>query len=237
MENPFNHSSNIFPEIRLISIDLFRTLVKVDENREFIWRTFLGDQYEDETARKYFDRSSEILFHNLDKAASQLDPFKKVRDIFIESYAELFEEINLPYDPRSATETMFQGHRLDHLFEDSLPFLQAAGRRYPICLSTDCDSDMLDGVRNIYSFDKLFVSEELGAYKAHPLFFTQVLQHYRLNPENILHIGDGRADVLTPKKLGIRTCWLNRYGDQWKPEVKPDFEVKSLLDILEILGI
>jgi len=197
----------------------------------------LGDQYEEEIAQKYWDRSSEILFNNLEKAAARLEPFKKVRDIFIESYSELFEEINLPYDPRSATKTMFQGHKLDHLFEDTLPFLQMAGRRYPICLSTDCDSDMLDGVSHIYPFNKLFVSEQMRAYKAHPLFFSRVLQHYRLNPENVLHIGDARSDILTPKKLGIQTCWLNRYGESWKPEVKPDFEVKSLLDILEILGI
>jgi hypothetical protein len=88
--------------IKVISTDLFRTLVKVDENREIVWRTFMGEDYEDEIARKYWDRSTEILFNNLDAAAAQLKPFKKIRDIFIESYQELFTEINFPYDPRSA---------------------------------------------------------------------------------------------------------------------------------------
>ncbi len=223
--------------IKVISTDLFRTLVKVDENREAVWRTLMGEHYEDEIAREYWDRSTEILFKNLDAAAARLNPFKKIRDIFIESYTELFAEINFQYDPRSATETMFQGHKLGHLFDDTRPFLQSAGSRYPVCLSTDCDNDMLDGIEHIYRFDKIFVSEQMKTYKAHPRFFTQVLQHYRLKPENILHIGDAKSDILTPKKLGIQTCWLNRYGEPWKPEVKPDFEVKSLLDILEILDI
>ena len=223
--------------IKVISTDLFRTLVKVDENREVIWQTLMGEGYEDEIARKYWDRSTEILFKNLDTAAATLTPFKKIRDIFIESYKELFAEINFQYDPRSATEIMFQGHKLDHLFDDARPFLETAGNRYPICLSTDCDCDMLDGIEQIYGFDKIFVSEQMRTYKAHPRFFTQVLQHYQLKPENILHIGDSKSDILTPKRLGLQTCWLNRSGEPWKHEIQPDFEVRTLLDILGILGI
>ena len=228
---------NNISAIKVISTDLFRTLVKVDENRGFIWRTFMGETYDNEIAQKYWDRATEILFNNLDAAAVNLSPFKNIRDIFMESYTLLFAEINFQYDPRSAAEILFQGHNLNQLFDDTRPFLQAAGTRYPICLSTDCDCDMLDGIENIYGFDKMFVSEQMRTYKSHPRFFTQVLEHYRLKPENILHIGDSKSDILTPKQLGIQTCWLNRSGEQWEHEVKPDFEVKSLLDILEILGI
>lgn len=228
---------NNFPAIKVISTDLFRTLVKVDENREFIWRTFMGEDYEDNIAQQYWDRATEILFHVFDSAAVQTDPFKKVRDIFIESFTLLFEEIGFQYDPQIAAEALFQGHKLENLFDDSRPFLEAAGSRYPVCLSTDCDSDMLEGIENIYRFDKLFVSEQIGAYKAHPRFFNEVLEHYRLKPESILHIGDSKSDILRPKQMGLQTCWLNRSGEPWNHEIKPDFEVKSLLDILEVLGI
>ncbi len=228
---------NPISTIKVISIDLFRTLVKVDENREFIWRTFLGENYDDKMAQGYWDRATAILLNTLDGAAANLDPFKNIRDIFIESYALLFEEINFQYDPRAAAETLFQGHKLDQLFDDTRPFLQAVGNRYPVCLSTDCDSEMLEGIEKIYEFDKIFISEQMRAYKGHPLFFTQVLEHYRIRPENILHIGDSKADILTPKQLGLQTCWLNRSEEQWKHEIQPDFEVNSLLDILEILDI
>jgi HAD superfamily hydrolase (TIGR01549 family) len=223
--------------IKIISTDLFRTLVKVDENREFIWRTFMGENYEDTIAQQYWERATEILFNIFDSAAVQTDPFKNIRDIFIESFTLLFEELGFQYDPQTAAETLFQGHKLDNLFDDTRPFLKAAGTRYPVCLSTDCDTDMLDGIENIYSFDTIFFSEQMRTYKAHPRFFNEVLQHYRLKPENILHIGDSKSDILTPKQLGLQTCWLNRSGEEWKHAIKPDFEVRSLLDILEILGI
>jgi FMN phosphatase YigB (HAD superfamily) len=77
----------------------------------------------------------------------------------------------------------------------------------------------------------------LRAYKANPRFFTQVLDFYQLQPGNILHIGDARSDILTPTQMGIQTCWLNRTGKTWQNEIKPDYEVKSLLEVLDILKV
>ena len=93
---------------------------------------------------------------------------------------------------------------------------------------------MITDIKQLYSFNRIFVSEELRAYKLNPKFFNYVIDYYKLKPENILHIGDSLSDIVTPKKLGILTCWLNRDNKKWSHEVQPDFEVKSLLDILEI---
>jgi putative hydrolase of the HAD superfamily len=62
-----------------------------------------------------------------------------------------------------------------------------------------------------------------------------VLNQYKVKPENILHIGDSKSDIMTPTKLGIQTCWLNRRDLKWKDATKPNFEVKTLLEILDIL--
>jgi FMN phosphatase YigB (HAD superfamily) len=42
-------------------------------------------------------------------------------------------------------------------------------------------------------------------------------------------------DITTPKTLGLLTCWLNRHNSPWTVTIKPDFEVKTLTDILDIL--
>jgi putative hydrolase of the HAD superfamily len=223
--------------IKVISVDLFRTLAKMDDGYEQVWRTFLGDKYTDELARRYWDGTSEVLFNNLDTAANRPEQFKTMRDIFSASYAQFFKEINLTYDPDSAAETLISSHRLGHFFEDARPFLEEAAKHYTICLSTDCDTRMLAGIEKLFTFKKIFVSEELRAYKAHPRFFTQVLQYYQLNPENILHIGDSKMDILTPGRMGLQTCWLNRTGTAWKDDFKPDYQVKSLLEVLDILQI
>jgi putative hydrolase of the HAD superfamily len=94
---------------------------------------------------------------------------------------------------------------------------------------------MLENINDIYPFNNRFISEELQAYKPNPRFFKNMLNHYKVKPENILHIGDSKSDIVTPKQLGVQTCWLNRRNSKWEYSVKPDFEVKSLLEILDIL--
>jgi FMN phosphatase YigB (HAD superfamily) len=94
---------------------------------------------------------------------------------------------------------------------------------------------MLVGVSGIYPFDAYFISEQLGAYKLNPSFFSHVVEHYNLKPSEILHIGDSMQDITTPKTLGLLTCWLNRHNSPWTDTIKPDFEVNTLTDILDIL--
>ena len=66
--------------------------------------------------------------------------------------------------------------------------------------------------------------------------FGAVIEHYRVPPEKIIHIGDMHTDVIGAKQAGMAACWLNRDRLDWQHEVEPDFEVKSLFEVAEILG-
>jgi putative hydrolase of the HAD superfamily len=221
--------------IKVISIDLYRTLVDIDFNVESVWKVFLGEKYTADLGLRYWNRATEIVLKNLFAAALDDKNFKSTRTIFTETYTSLFKEISLDYDPQKAAGTLIEGHKASNLFPDAVPFLAKAGRKYPICLSTDSDVEMLAGISEIYPFDNLFISEELKAYKLNPRFFRKLIDHYQTEPANILHIGDSQQDIVTPKKLGMATCWLNRHNHDWKHAVKPDFEVNSLMDVLDIL--
>jgi HAD superfamily hydrolase (TIGR01549 family) len=221
--------------IKLISVDLFQTLVRLDEVSEDVWKIFLKDRFSVELAHRYWDRTSVVLLQKLYETAVDDQGFKTTRTIMEESYAAIFKEINCSYDHRQAADVLIEMHKRNTPYHDAGPFLQAAGKKYPICLSTDCDVDMITGIKELYSFDKIFVSDELRAYKFNPKFFNNVIDYYKLKPENILHIGDAQSDIVTPKKLGMLTCWLNRDNKKWSHEVAPDFEVKALMDVLDIL--
>jgi FMN phosphatase YigB (HAD superfamily) len=223
------------PDIKLISIDLFQTLVRLDDEREQIWKVFLNDRYSPELARRYWDRTGDVLLKVLSETAGLTGNFKNTRTMMEESYDVVFKEINCSFPPSQAASLLIELHKHNSPYSDALPFLQAAGKKHPVCLSTDCDTEMITGIRELYPFDKLFVSQELKAYKLNPAFFDRIIGHYRLNPENILHIGDSQSDILVPKKLGIFTCWLNRDSRRWQHPVAPDYEVKSLMDVLDWL--
>jgi len=221
--------------IKIISLDLFQTLISVNESIDYVWKEFLKENYTDEFAGKYWDRANEIVLENLHQAALNEDKFVNVRSIFENSYTQIFSEIHLDYDPKLAAGILIQGHKMNRLFDDVKPFLKELKHKYTVCLSTDCDNEMLGNINELYDFDQLFVSEDLQAYKLNPKFFQQVIKHYHVPPADILHIGDGKSDIIAPKQLGIKTCWLNRNNHQWDQAVKPDFAVKSLLEILDLL--
>lgn len=221
--------------IKLISLDLYRTLIDVDQSLPLVWKTFLQAEYTPELGQKYWDRASEIVLAKLYDPALNSQPFKNVRRLYEETYSELFQEIAFDYDPAEAATVLIEGHRVNNLFADVRPFLKSAGQKYRVCISTDADCDMLPDIEGLYTFDKVFISEELQAYKQNPEFFKQVLEYYQLKPEQILHIGDSQADILTPQKMGLHTCWLNRNHNRWPHEIKPDFEVNSLLEVIPIL--
>jgi HAD superfamily hydrolase (TIGR01549 family) len=226
---------NKLSSIKIISLDLGGTLISVYESYDYVWKEFLRENYTDEFAKKNWDRSTEIVLENMHKAALNGDKFNNVRSIFENAYMQIFSEIHLDYDPRMAASVLIQGHKMDRFFDDAKPFIKEIKQKYTVCLSTDCDTEMLGNINELYDFDKMFVSEDLQVYKLNPKFFKHVIKHYNVSPENILHIGDSESDIIAPRQLGIITCWLNRNNHKWDQAIKPDFEVKSLLEILDIL--
>ena len=221
--------------IKIVSIDLFRTLVDIEQTPDMIWRMFIRDNFPDEISRKYYRLADEIMERRWDAAGIANGNFISCRKILEDTSTELFSDIELDYDTELAADALMGVHNLQNVFEDAKPFLNTIGQKYPICLSTDCDMEMIENVQDIYPFDNLFVSEQLKVYKLNPKFFHHIINHYNVLPENILHIGDSKSDIVAPKQLGIQTCWLNRRNLKWDQAIQPDFEVKSLLEILDIL--
>lgn len=83
--------------------------------------------------------------------------------------------------------------------------------------------------------DDLITSEELGAEKPDPAFFTALLAHLDLSdPTDVLYVGDRTDnDVLPAADAGLRTCWLTR-GPWGLLQDLPDDVVPDL--VLEGLG-
>ena len=120
--------------IKLISIDLFRTLVDVDSGLESVWKVFLKESYSIELGKKYWDRATEIVLEQLYASAMDYQHFKKTRTIYEDTYTTLFKEIRLDFDPKSAAGALIEGHRAGNFFSDAKPFLEAIGKKYPVCL-------------------------------------------------------------------------------------------------------
>ncbi len=87
--------------IKIISLDLFQTLISVNESIDYVWKEFLQEKYTDEFTRKYWDRGNEIVLENMRQAALNEAKFVNVRSIFENSYTQIFSEIHLDYNPKT----------------------------------------------------------------------------------------------------------------------------------------
>jgi HAD superfamily hydrolase (TIGR01549 family) len=220
--------------IKVLSIDLFRTLIDVDQYISSIWKTLLKEKYSEEHFQKCRGRFNEIITRQFIEAGSD-DRFKTERSLFEDTFKELSAETNLYFSPESAAEVLIEVHKGGKLYDDTVCFLQTAVTKYKLCLSSDCDRDMIPEIPDFRLFDHMFSSEELKSYKLNRRFFDQVVEHYGLKPVNILHIGDSISDVIGAGQCGIPTFWLNRNNRKWNNPVRPDFEGNKLNDILILL--
>jgi len=223
----------------IVSVDMFGTLVDVSSRKYVIWRTFLKDRYSDELAEEYWDRATDLLFQYSEDEVTPKRQYIPLKVIFEICFSKFFSEIDLDFNPKDAAQILAYQHSFSIPYGDTMLFLDSVGREYPVCVSSDTDEDMLGPLRQLYQFDNIVTSEQLESYKtgADRRFFSAVIDHYGARPESIIHIGDSSSDVIGASEAGIVTCWLNRKHGIWSHDVKPDYEVKSLIEVASILGI
>lgn len=81
------------------------------------------------------------------------------------------------------------------------------------------------------------VSEDAGAEKPDEIFFQFALERCG-NPDKrtVLMVGDSLyADMKGGHNAGLDTCWYNPKEAPLKPGVKPDYTIKNLTDLIEIV--
>ena len=87
--------------------------------------------------------------------------------------------------------------------------------------------------------DYMFVSEEIGYNKPYKEYFEYIFQKIgNIQKEKIMIVGDSlTADIQGGKNAGIRTCWYNPNGEAGMESIRPDYEIKDLLELRRLIGI
>ena len=87
-------------------------------------------------------------------------------------------------------------------------------------------------------FDSIIVSDEIGFAKPDERYF-EIAFHSIDNPpprENTLVIGDNlKSDILGGIRYGLKTCWLNASGKANDTDIRPDFEIRQILELPDVL--
>ena len=185
-------------DLRVVSVDMFGTLVDIGSRKYTVWRTFLKERYSDELAEEYWARATDLLFQYMQEQVMPLDEYIPLKTIFEVCYDMLFSEIGLDFDPKEAARVLAYQHTFSLPHGDARLFLDAVGREYSICVSSDTDDDMVPPLHALYPFDRVFTSEQLRSYKASAdsNFFSAVIDYYGVGPDTMIHIGDSTSDII-----------------------------------------
>jgi HAD superfamily hydrolase (TIGR01549 family) len=93
------------------------------------------------------------------------------------------------------------------------------------------------GIRDL--FDAVIISADTGYRKPNPLIFKKILDAMKLEPADILFVGDTPLDdVLGSKGVGMHSAWIDRRGHELPEGIPaPDIVVRDLAELPTALGL
>ena len=223
--------------IRVVSIDLFETLVDVSIGRHAVWPTFLGEESSPARVEHDWTVITEALFTALDQLNASAQ-YQSLDAVFQACFTDVFARLRIAFDPAEAARVLARHHADSPWFPDAVPSLDDIRGRYRLCLASDADDGMLGPHVRQYPFDMCFTSERLRVYKgdAQNRFFRALVGHYAIAPQHVLHVGDSPQEIVAAQRMGLETCWVNRNGRRWPHGGAPAYEVTSLEDLVTLLG-
>ena len=130
-------------------------------------------------------------------------------------------------------------HRFEdiELYEDVIPALDTLAPHFKIGLLSNGNSyPERCGLAGRFEF--VVLAQDVRVAKPDRRIFQITAQRAGCPLEQLLHVGDSlEQDVAGAGTAGVHTVWLNREGLTNDTGIKADYEISSLTDLPEILGV
>ena len=157
-------------------------------------------------------------------------------------FTELFKTLGVTGDCYEAQRIYEWELGTGHYFLDGGPeLLDALYAKYDLYLASN-GTDIVQ-TRRIESagigkyFKELFISQRIGFDKPNPEYFKRCFERIPdFKREETVIIGDSlTSDIKGGILAGIKTVWFNPKGSIAPNELKPDFDVRTLYEIPDII--
>lgn len=225
--------------IEYIFIDLDDTLLDFRRAENESVKTTLS-KFGTEADEKILAQYSRINFDQWKLLEEQKITIEKVKT---RRFELLFKELGLSASPKAAAE----------LYEELL-----SEGAYPISGAEDvlkelCKSYRLflasNGTKRVQKrrlekidfkkyFEKIFVSEDMGLFKPDKKYFDACFEQIDgFKKENAVMVGDRlTSDICGGINAGIKTVWINRLGIKNETEYIPDYEIRDISELTELIS-
>ena len=205
---------------RWATFDCYGTLID--------WNSGIGRELE----RLFGAARGELLhaYHELEPQIQREDPGRSYREVMAVALARL----GAPAEEQDA---------LARSLPDWEPFPdvpaaleEVRGRGWRLAVLSNTDRDFLDASlsRIGVDFNYSIVASEIGSYKPAPAHWDEFFARTGADRERHVHVGASLFhDIAPASRLGLRTIWINRLGEEAEPQL--DIELHSLAGLADNL--
>lgn len=224
--------------IEFLFLDLDDTILDFHKaERIAISKTFrqFGIEPTEDVLRRYSQINKEC-WHKLELGLWNRE------QVLVRRFELLFAEHDIICDGTKVARAYEKNLSIGHYF---LPGAEEAvdslSQKYRLFLASNGTASVQQGrmtSANLYRFfEKVFVSQELGANKPAKEFFERATaQIPGYDPAKAMMVGDSlTSDILGGINAGMKTCWVNPNHTPANPEIPADYEIKSLSQLEELL--
>lgn len=156
----------------------------------------------------------------------------------LEAFKRTLGYVGRPNDSLAAhLNDVYLRHRFEdiELFDDVLPTLNVLKEKYTLGILSNGNSyPERCGLKGIFQF--IVFSQDCGVEKPDPRIFQIALEKTRCSRQEFFHVGDSlETDIRGANDSGIRCAWINRRRLKNNTNIRTEYEISSLLELLEIL--
>lgn len=162
--------------------------------------------------------------------------------VLLGRFETLFREMGRPVDAGAVADAYEKNLSIGHYF---LPGAEESVRRlsqqYPLYMASNGTATVQHGrltSAGLYPyFRKVFISQEIGYNKPSKEYFDGcIAQIPGFCPEQAMMVGDSlTSDILGGIQAGMKTCWVNPEGKPGRPDIVPDYEIRSVAELEDLL--
>lgn len=163
-------------------------------------------------------------------------------ELIWQRFAELFETLGVTADPKATAEKYMDYLSEGHYFlPGAEEAVKALSKKYKLYMASNgtgrVQESRIASAGLAPYFEEIFISQIIGANKPDKAYFDGCFAKIpNFDPKKAMIVGDSlSSDIRGGKNAGIYTCWVNPRGKTAKPEDQPDYEIKSIAKLEELL--
>ena len=173
----------------------------------------------------------------------KLEKKELTRDqVVVGRFRQLFAEYGISVDPAQVACRYEDDLSVGHYFlPGAEEALESLSKKYKLYLASNgtakVQAGRLKSANISHYFEKIFVSQEIGANKPDRVYFDRCAQQIPgYDPQKAMIVGDSlTSDIQGGINAGIKTVWVNPEHKPHPAHITPDHQIESLSQLESLL--